>query len=47
MKGIRVTKIVNEMKFEGAWSELEAKTSFQSQFSIHKIFDTNSSLHVK
>ena len=47
MKGLRVTKFVNEIKFEEVWSELEAKTSFQRQFSIHKIFESNSSFHVK
>ena len=31
MKGIRVTKIVKEIKFEGVWGELESKTGFQRQ----------------
>ena len=26
MKGLRVTKIVKEIKFEGVWSGLEAKS---------------------
>ena len=47
MKGVRVTKVVNEIKFEEVWCELEEKTSFQRQFSIHKIFESNSSFHVK
>ena len=25
MKGLRVTKIVNKIKYEGVWGELEAK----------------------
>ena len=29
MKGVRVTKIVKEIKFEGVWGELESKKSFQ------------------
>ena len=31
MKGLSVTKIVNEIKFEGVWGELEAKKLFQRQ----------------
>ena len=31
MKGLRVTKIVKEIKFEGVWGELEAKKCFQRQ----------------
>ena len=31
MKGLRVTKIVKEMKFKGVWGELEAKKCFQRQ----------------
>ena len=31
MKGIRVTKIVKEIKFEGVLGELESKTAFQRQ----------------
>ena len=31
MKGLRVTKIVKEIRFEGVWVELEAKKRFQRQ----------------
>ena len=31
MKGLRVTKIVKEIKFEGVWDELEAENYFQIQ----------------
>ena len=31
MKGLSVTKIVNEVKFEGVLGELEAKKLFQRQ----------------
>ena len=31
MKGLRVTKIVKEIKFEGIWDNLESKKCFQSQ----------------
>ena len=31
MKGLTVTKIVKENKFEGAWGELKPKTGFQRQ----------------
>ena len=44
VKGLRVTKNVKEIKFEGVWGELELKKSFQR---THKIFETNSSFHVK
>ena len=46
MKGLRVTKIVKEVKFEGAWGKLEAKKMFPEKI-IHKIFETNPSFHVK
>ena len=29
MKGIRVTKIVKEIKLEGVWDKLESKKGFQ------------------
>ena len=29
MKGIKLTKIVEEIKFEGVWRKLEAKNCFQ------------------
>ena len=31
MKGLRVTKIVNEIKFEGVWGTLESKKYFHRQ----------------
>ena len=31
MKGLRVTKIVKEIKSEGVWGELEAKKYFKRQ----------------
>ena len=31
MKGLRVNKIVKEIKFEGIWGELAVKTCFQRQ----------------
>ena len=46
MKGLRVTKIVKEVKFEGVWGELESKKRF-TETMIQKIFETNSSFHVK
>ena len=30
-KGVRVTKRVKQIKFEGVWGELESKNSFQRQ----------------
>ena len=31
VKGLRVTKIVKEIKFKGVWSELESKKGFQRE----------------
>ena len=31
MKGLRVTKIVKEVKFEGVWDEWKAEKCFQRQ----------------
>ena len=31
MQGLRVTKIVKEIKFEEVWGKLDTKTSFQRQ----------------
>ena len=31
MKGLRVTKNVREIKFEGVWGELESRKSFYRQ----------------
>ena len=42
MKGIRVSKIIKEIKFEGVLGELESKNGFQRQ-----IFESNSSFHAK
>ena len=49
MKGVRVTKIVKENKFEGVWDELEAKNCFQRQsftkdLSLTLVFMRNSAL---
>ena len=46
VKGLRPTKIVKQIKFEGAWGELEAKYYFQRQ-SCPKIYETNFSVSVK
>ena len=31
MNGLRVTKIVKEIKFKGVWGEFESKNGFQRQ----------------
>ena len=46
MKGFRVTKIVKEIEFKGVCGELEVKNLFLDTI-IHKIFETNSTFHVK
>ena len=46
MKGLRVTKNVEEIKFEGVRDELESKKKFPDTIN-HKISETNSSFHVK
>ena len=46
MKGLRVTKIVKEIKFEEVWGKLKAKKIFPDTI-IPKIFEANSSFHVK
>ena len=46
MKGLRFTKNVKEIKFEGVWSELESKRS-PPETITHKTFETNASFHVK
>ena len=46
MKGLRVTKIVKEIKFEGVWGELESKKRFPDTIT-HKRSETNSSFHAK
>ena len=45
-KGLRVTKIVKEVKFEGDWGEFELKKRFPETI-IHKIFEIDSSFDVK
>ena len=45
MKGLRVTKNVEEIKFEWVWKELESK-KFPEAIT-HKIFERNSSFRVK
>ena len=46
MKGLRVTKSVKEIGFQGVSRELEAKKMFPGTI-IHGIFETNSSFLVK
>ena len=46
MKGLRVTKIVKETKFEGVWGRVKSKKMFPETV-IHKISEINSSFHVK
>ena len=43
MKGLRVTNISKEIKFEGVWEELESKKCFQRQ----KITKYSRLTHVK
>ena len=45
MKGLRLTENVKEIKFEGVWGELKSKKV--SRDNTHKIFETNSTFHVK
>ena len=45
VKGLRVTKIVKEIQFEGVWGELESKKGVQRK-SVKNI-ETNSSFRVK
>ena len=40
-----VTKNVKAIKFEGVWDDLESKKFPQT--ATHKIFENNSSFHVK
>ena len=46
MKGLRVTKIVKEIKFERVLWELRSKKGFPETIS-HKKFETNASSPVK
>ena len=45
-QSLRVTKIVQQIKFKGVWDELESKKLSLETISC-KIFETNSSFHVK
>ena len=45
-KGLTVNRSTKENRFKGVWDELEAKKLFEDTI-IHKIFETNSSFHVK
>ena len=47
MKGLRYTKIVKEIKIEEVSGKLEAKTKIFPETIIHKIFEANSSFHMK
>ena len=46
VEGLRVTKICNEIRFEGLWGELEATKLFPKQL-LRKHFETNYSFCVK
>ena len=46
MEGLRVTKIVKEIRFERIWGWVRSKKVFPATI-LHKIFQTNSSFHVK
>ena len=46
VKDLRVTKNVKENRFEGVWGEVEFKKKLPETMT-HKIFETNSSFHVK
>ena len=45
VKDLRVTKIVKEIKFEGAWGELECKKMFPEAI-IDKIFEKSSGCEI-
>ena len=45
MKDFRLTKNAKEIKFGGVWYEVEKKKF--PEIITHKIFEINSSLHVK
>ena len=52
MKGLRVTKLVKEIKFEEFWGELDSKKVFQSQsftkyVRLNLVFMWNSALWEK
>ena len=46
MKGLRVMKIVQEIKFEWVWGSLESKNKFPDTIT-HKTFGTNSYFSVE
>ena len=47
MKGLKYTKIVKEIKIEEVSGKLEAKTKIFPETIIRKIFEANSSFHIK
>ena len=46
MKGITVTKIIKEFRFGGVWGQVR-KEKKNPETIIHKMFETNSSVHMK
>ena len=46
VKGLRVTKIVKQIKFKGVRGQVRSKKLF-AETTIHKILETNSSFYVK
>ena len=45
-KALELQNLSKKIKFEGVWGEFESKKLF-AETTIHKIFETNSSFHVK
>ena len=45
LKDLRITKKFKEIKFQGFWGKVELKKV--SERIIHKIFESNSSFHIK
>ena len=39
-------KNIKEIKFEGVWGEIQSQKTFPENIT-HKIFETNSSFHLK
>ena len=46
MKGVRITKIFKEIKFEGVWGRVRGKELFP-QTIIHMVFEANSGFRVR
>ena len=46
MKGLRITKNVKEVKFQGVWGQVTIKKAFPETIA-HKICETNYSFHMK